>query len=318
MLRLSSLSSLSLKRRRCLQYTIINNNNIITTITTTTTTNILYNTYVSKTILDSLPSFKSTDTLWPKLREAVSLDPKRLIVLDDDPTGCQSIYNCNILLDYSIISLKKQLLYDNKLFYILTNTRAMSENDAINITKNVINNLQIASNEINYPYQLQIISRSDSTLRGHYPAEINAINNSLYYSNDGTIIVPAFFDGGRITMNDIHYVTEGNYLIPAGDTPFAKDSHFGFKNSNLREWVKEKSNGSINDNQITSISLHDIREGGYMGVANKLDESSNDSDSVIIVNAVHQHDLNTFVLGLLQGINYCYLYLIIIIILILI
>lgn len=220
------------------------------------------NNYVSKSILESLPPFSSTDTLWPKLREAVDLDPKRLVVLDDDPTGCQSVYDCNILLDYSIESLKKQLKADHKLFYILTNTRAMSEIEAVKTTKQVISNLQAAGMDLRYPHQLQIISRSDSTLRGHYPAEVTAVSDSLYYSTDGTIIVPAFFDGGRITMNDIHYVTEGNYLIPAGETPFAKDSHFGFKNSNLREWVKEKSNGSVKDDQITSISLHDIREGG--------------------------------------------------------
>jgi len=267
----------------------------------TTHTSILSNSYVSKSILESLPPFSSTESLWPKLREAVNLDPKRLVVLDDDPTGCQSVYDCNILLDYSIESLKKQLSADHKLFYILTNTRAMSELEAIKTTKQVISNLQAAGMELRYPHQLQIISRSDSTLRGHFPAEVKAVSESLYYSTDGTIIVPAFFDGGRITMNDIHYVTEGNYLIPAGETPFAKDSHFGFKNSNLREWVKEKSNGSVKDDQITSISLHDIREGGYMGVNDKLDESPADKDSVIIVNAVHQHDLNTFVLGLLQG-----------------
>jgi len=262
---------------------------------------ILYNNYVSKSILDSLPAFSSTDTLWPKLREAVALDQKRLVVLDDDPTGCQSVYGCNILLDYSVESLKKQLNSDHKLFYILTNSRAMTEMEAIKVTKQVIKNLQEAGMELRYPYQLQIISRSDSTLRGHYPAEVKAISDSSYFSSDGTIIVPAFFDGGRITMNDVHYVTEGNYLIPAGETPFAKDSHFGFKNSNLREWVKEKSQGSINDDQITSISLNDIRQGGYMGVVDKLDEAPIDKDSVVIVNAVHQHDLNTFVLGLLQG-----------------
>ena len=266
------------------------------------------NNYVSKSILDSLPAFSSTDTLWPKLREAVALDPKRLVVLDDDPTGCQSVYDCNILLDYSVESLKKQLDLDHKLFYILTNTRAMSEKEAIKVTKQVMKNLHEAGMDLRYPYQLQIISRSDSTLRGHYPAEVKAISDSLYFSADGTVIVPAFFDGGRITMNDIHYVTEGSYLIPAGETPFAKDSHFGFTNSNLREWVKEKTQGAIKDDQITSITLNDIRQGGYMGVVDKLDESPVDKDSVIIVNAVHQHDLNTFVLGLLQGIIIIYYY----------
>ena len=145
---------------------------------------------VSKSILGSLPKSANTISLWPKLREAVSLDPRRLIVLDDDPTGCQTVYEINVLLDYSVESIAAQLELDDKLFYILTNTRSLTEDDAIKVTKQVIKNVQIATRSIGYPHHIQYISRGDSTLRGHHPAEVQAIAEALQVPFDNTIVMP--------------------------------------------------------------------------------------------------------------------------------
>lgn len=148
------------------------------------------NVMVSKSILGSLPKSANTISLWPKLREAVSLDPRRLIVLDDDPTGCQTVYEINVLLDYSVESIAAQLDLDDKLFYILTNTRSLKEEDAIKVTKQVILNVQTAVRSIRYPHHIQYISRGDSTLRGHHPAEVQAIAESLQVPFDNTIVMP--------------------------------------------------------------------------------------------------------------------------------
>jgi uncharacterized protein YgbK (DUF1537 family) len=123
-----------------------------------------------------------------------------------------------------------------------------------------------------------------------------------------SIAFKAFFEGGRLTFQDIHYVQEGDNLIPAGETPFAKDAHFGFSASNLRDWVVEKEKGLVSSTNVLSISLKDIREGGPEAVANILDSQA-DGDTVV-VNAVHQHDMNMFMLGLLtaeaNGLNCIY------------
>ena len=95
------------------------------------------------------------------------------------------------------------------------------------------------------------------------------------------VLYSAFFEGGRITFNDIHYVMEGDNLTPAGETPFAKDAHFGFTASNLKDWVVEKSHGSIARENISSVSLKDIREGGHAAVANIL-ESQVQGNTVVI------------------------------------
>ena len=70
-------------------------------------------------------------------------------------------------------------------------------------------------------------------------------------------------------------------MTPAGETPFAKDAHFGFSASNLKDWVVEKSHGTIARQNISSVSLKDIREGGHAAVANIL-ESQVQGNTVII------------------------------------
>ena len=254
---------------------------------------------VSASILNALPR-GPTQAIWNELRNAVSIDPRRLIVLDDDPTGCQTVYDCNVLLDYSVERIEEQLRKDEKLFYILPNTRSMPEDQAVAVTKEVVENVQIAVDRSLYRQHIQYISRSDSTLRGHHPAEVQAVADSVPVVFEGTILVPCFFEGGRITFNDVHYVCEGDMLTPAGETPFAKDSHFGFTSSDLKDWVVEKSKGTVTKDSIISISLKDIREGGPNAVAEKL-LSSAVVGRTVIVNAVHHHDLNTFMLGLLQA-----------------
>ena len=114
-----------------------------------------------KTILDHLPTSSITESLWPNLKEFVNtIDPKRVIVLDDDPTGCQTVYDCNVLIDHSVDSIKKQLLLDEKLFYILTNTRSMDENGAKRILSTVLSNIQEAVEQLSYIHPIQYISRS--------------------------------------------------------------------------------------------------------------------------------------------------------------
>ena len=84
-----------------------------------------------------------------------------------------------------------------------------------------------------------------------------------------------------MTFNDVHYVQEGENLIPAGETPFAKDAHFGFKASNLKDWVVEKTDGLVKRENVNSISLKDIREGGPQAVTNIL-ESQEHGNTVIV------------------------------------
>lgn len=191
------------------------------------------------TILQSISRSEKYPISWLQLQSQIqrmeqgdntfSSSKSRLIVLDDDPTGCQTMYNINVLLSYDIPTLIKQLQLDHPVFYILTNTRAMDEISAVNVTKNVIKNLYEAKKRLNYSSSFEFISRGDSTLRGHYPAEVDAIAEAAGYNQYATVLLPAFHEGGRITMNSIHYLTENQELVPVGMTPFALDPHFGYR-----------------------------------------------------------------------------------------
>jgi uncharacterized protein YgbK (DUF1537 family) len=59
-------------------------------------------------------------------------------------------------------------------------------------------------------------------------------------------------------------------LVPAGETEFAKDAAFGYRSSNLKEWVEEKTGGRITRGQVASVSIETIRQGGPEAVAKEL------------------------------------------------
>ncbi|MFC2080052.1 four-carbon acid sugar kinase family protein [Bacteroidota bacterium] len=221
---------------------------------------------------------------------------KTIVIIDDDPTGCQTAYDAPVLFVWDMETLF--LLFQSMcpLFFILTNTRSMTEETAVMTIKNVVEELTKAAKKAEREFI--IISRSDSTLRGHYPAEPIAIDQSLGIDSMHCLI-PAFFQGGRYTYNDVHYVKEGAYLIPAGETPFAKDKSFGFKSSDLKDYVFEKTLGEVGVEQVLSLSISDLREKGPDYIKEKL----LDSDSkVCIVNALAQSDLDVFSAGAWEAI----------------
>jgi hypothetical protein len=230
------------------------------------------------------PAIPIEEYSWVKLEEAIKGHPKCLIVLDDDPTGCQTVYNVDLLLDYSIDSIIQQFHRKSNVFYILTNTRSLPEDQVRLVITQVMENIIAAKKQVGYEIPIQVISRCDSTLRGHFPLETRLIkaflpelqNNNQTKSTSKplaqlTVFIPAFFDGGRVTLNDIHYVIENEQMIPAGTTAFAKDAHFGYQSSNLLDYVMEKYHAAkVSLPRVISISLADLRKGGPTCIARKL------------------------------------------------
>lgn len=211
----------------------------------------------------------------------------KIVVLDDDPTGTQTVHGIAVLTEWSEGSLESELRDPTSCFYILTNSRALPVGEACAINREIGHNLAVAAQRTGRAFS--VVSRSDSTLRGHYPAETDALAEALGGNFDGTLIIPAFLAGGRFTINDVHYVAEGDALIPAGETEFARDSSFGYHTSNLRAWVAEKSAGRIPLEAIASISLDDLRSAGSKAVAAKL--LAVPRGGVVIVNAAAHGDL---------------------------
>ncbi|MGF1636127.1 MAG: four-carbon acid sugar kinase family protein [Cyclobacteriaceae bacterium] len=247
-------------------------------------------------VFDTLPKWKVPPHLVDNA--AFILPNEVVVVLDDDPTGTQTVHGIPVLTDFSLESFMAEIQRNIALFYVLTNSRSLKESDTIALHKQLAERLQQAA--LKNHKQLKIISRSDSTLRGHFPAETNALAAVLFENSTFiTVLAPAFFEGGRYTLNNIHYVEDGDDLIAAADTSYATDRSFGYSKSNLYDWAIEKSAGSLTSDQIFDISIEDIRVHGAAFITNKIIE--NRTKKVLIVNATDYTELQVALAGIKQA-----------------
>lgn len=246
-------------------------------------------------ITKNLPQSQFTGT-FSRLEGFIRKSDRCIIVLDDDPTGCQTLHGIPVLFHWDLDILEKEMLMGTPLFFLMTNSRSMTEDNAVALYREIGHLIKEASEKTGRAFS--IISRSDSTLRGHYPAEPDALR-FLYDQAPVHCIIPAFFQGGRYTIGDIHYVQTGDLLVPAAQTPSAEDKVFGFKNSNLKKWVEEKTSGRISHERVFSFGLEELRIKGPDHVAQRLIEM--DPGGVVVVNAATQNDLDIFALGALEA-----------------
>jgi len=236
---------------------------------------------------------------WPEdllagIQTRVGASGRKIVVLDDDPTGTQTVHGVPVLTTWSVNALRRELQSRFATFYILTNSRSLPAPAASALGKEIGHNLRQACRETGVA--VDVISRSDSTLRGHFPDEVNALKDGLGISQRPCLLVPFFLEGGRYTIDHIHYVADGDQLIPAAQTPYARDAVFGYRHSNMGRWIEEKTEGRTPADRITSITLEDLRRGGPDPVAQKLIAMA--PGDYGIVNAASYRDLEVLVAGL--------------------
>ncbi len=183
----------------------------------------------------------------------------KIIVLDDDPTGSQTVHSCLLLMQWDVETLRQGLQDAAPIFFVLTNTRALTATAAETVTREVCQHLKQAI-ALEGIQDFLVVSRSDSTLRGHYPVETDAIADELG-PFDAHFLVPAFFEGGRITRDSTHYLMVDGKPVPVHETEFAKDSVFGYSTSYLPDYVAEKTAGRIQSQAVERFTLADIRAG---------------------------------------------------------
>lgn len=246
-----------------------------------------------KNLVDSLPP-EWPDSLLGEIQEEIGQAKSKVVILDDDPTGTQTSKDIPVLTEWSVETLVRELKGEEPGFFVLTNSRSMTSEDAASLAVELGNNLLLASRKTGV--KLNVISRSDSTLRGHYPGEVNALAEAMQQGALPHLLVPFFLEGGRFTIDDVHYVLEEDRLVPAAQTGFARDAAFGFSNSDLRLWVEEKTEGRITADQVVSVSLTDIRRGGPEKVADIL--STVPDSSVSVVNGASYRDMEVVVKAL--------------------
>ncbi len=234
------------------------------------------------------------------LKKEVSSDDHLFIVLDDDPTGVQTVHDVSVYTDWSMDSIEKAFDEKEKIVFLLTNSRAMSVKETTEVHRIIAERTAEVSKKKGRPYLF--ISRGDSTLRGHYPLETELLAEGLaetYGHVDGEILFPFFKEGGRYTVDHIHYVRYGKELVPAGETEFAKDKTFGYTSSDLRDYVEEKTGGRVKREEVLGISLKELRSGDIDEIEAKLLKVENYGR--IVVDAADYDDVKVFCIALYRA-----------------
>lgn len=227
------------------------------------------------------------------LETEIQKDHHKIIVLDDDPTGVQTVHGISVYTDWTRESVRAGFEEENRAFYILTNSRGFTVDQTTRAHLEIGRTVAEVARELGRDYV--IVSRGDSTLRGHYPLETDLLRQTMEEGGrpvDGEILCPYFKEGGRFTIGGVHYVRYGEELVPAGETEFAKDKTFGYRASNLREYIEEKTGGVYRKEDVTEISLEELRGLDYEGITEKLLAVRNYGK--VVVNAVDACDLKIF------------------------
>jgi uncharacterized protein YgbK (DUF1537 family) len=240
---------------------------------------------------------------------ASAASPRMLVVLDDDPTGTQSVADLPVLTRWDIEDFIWAFGQAKPAVYVLTNTRSLDAAEAAARNAEVVRNALAAAGSDGAGLRLGFVSRSDSTLRGHYPLEPDVIAATVAEvsgeKTDGVVLVPAFPDAGRVTIGGVHYMRgtgeDAGTLIPVSETEFAADATFGFANSDMAKYVEEKSQGRFAADSVIVLDLNIIRAStDPQATANAIaDAIAPATDSTpIVADIVTENDLRALSLGL--------------------
>lgn len=258
-------------------------------------------TVLKQELFQTIPSFQGDIAL--QYNKSMESFHRKIVVLDDDPTGIQTVHDVFVYTDWEKESLLYAFKEETPMIFVLTNSRGLTQSQTQQVHQKIAENILYASKKTGKKFV--IISRSDSTLRGHYPLETQVLRENIENNSriqfDGEVFIPFFEEGGRYTIHDIHYVSYGDNLVPAAETEFSKDQTFGFRSSDLKEYILEKHEGNEPEPQIISISLRELRSLDIQGILHKLCQIKNFGK--IIVNAVTYEDVKVFVTALILAMN---------------
>lgn len=248
---------------------------------------------LTRSVLADLPHPYAVD--WSAISARLAAEQSALVVLDDDPTGTQSIADLPVLVNWAVEDLSWALRLGTRAIYVLTNSRSLHPDEAANVTREAVANSLAAAALVGR--KIEFVTRSDSTLRGHFPLEPNIIAQVVRERTGqmtyGTVLLPAFCDAGRITVHGIHYTGSiaDDSFTPVGESEFANDSTFGYRSSDLVEWVGEKSDGSITSEHCFLIDIATLRSGPEETLI-RLRQAP--VGSVVIVDCADELDLQVF------------------------
>ena len=219
---------------------------------------------------------------------------KTCVVVDDDPTGNQTVYGIPLLTEWDFDTSINEFQNETPAFFLLTNSRSLSKAQSSKVYKDISENILEASKVANREFS--IVSRSDSTLRGHF-SEIEMVKEAGHFNEAITVFIPVMFEGGRVTVHDTHYISENDALIPVNQTPFSKDHTFAYANANLKAYIEEKTQGNIKASDVVSVDIESIRTLDVETLSVQI--KSIESGKFCVINALNYNDLDKVTQALL-------------------
>jgi uncharacterized protein YgbK (DUF1537 family) len=226
--------------------------------------------------------------------------PLRIVVLDDDPTGIQTVHGCRLYTSWDVATIRDALAGPEGFFYLLLNSRSVPAQEAERRSRDAVRTVLAAAE--GRDLRLLFISRSDSTLRGHFPIEPETIRKTLEQAGrpvSGPVsFCPALFEAGRYTWDDTQYVEQEGELVPAGRTEFARDAVFGYTSSDLRDYISEKSGGRVPGGRIAGIGVEELRTARIEEIEERFRAAAD--KPYLILNAVEYTDLYKLAFALLR------------------
>jgi uncharacterized protein YgbK (DUF1537 family) len=183
-----------------------------------------------------------------------------VIVIDDDPTGTQTVSGVRVILRPSQREFAEFFASGEPAAWVLSNSRALPREQAVGLISTIAHQARAAAADADV--KATFVLRGDSTLRGHVFAESQALDPDA-----AIIFVPAFLEGGRVTRDGVHLLATEAGLIPVAQTEFARDPDFGYRSVTLVDWVEEVTDGGY---RAACVSLTQLRGEGSSALAARL------------------------------------------------
>ncbi len=213
-------------------------------------------------------------------------------ILDDDPTGVQTLAGIKVVLDWQPGRIETVLARASAL-HVLTNTRAFAPDEARALIGSAAAAVMQARSDA------VVVLRGDSTLRGHVFEEYLGLCDARGGPKSPVLLlVPALPSAGRVTIAGVHYLTRDGERIPVHETEYARDGIFSYRTSSLVEWVEARSCGYFAAANGINVDLEAIRARGASAVAEALRAADRrDAPSAVAADAETAADVDAIAQG---------------------
>jgi uncharacterized protein YgbK (DUF1537 family) len=216
----------------------------------------------------------------------------RLVVLDDDPTGVQTLARVRVLLAWDDPSRIGRALAGRRSVHLVTNTRALEPQEARAVVA------AAARAALGSVAGARLALRGDSTLRAHLVEEYLGLCEALDRGRLPLLLVPALPSAGRVTREGVHLIERAGRVELLHETEYARDGLFAYSSARLLEWAEERSGGLFPVGEGRELHLDELRAGGPGAVASALtDLSRAGRPAVLAPDAETEDDLATIAAG---------------------